>query len=575
MKGLEKARYEAQRSFRKRIAEKETQNPSIIAKVGNGAGTVVVPSRTGWIYVRLHGDNNQLTQAKLGIPLNPAELDDSWVRVRRASPRKASYYVVEQFISSGAGDPTPPLQAHALDPDAGPHTGTLPEAKVVFGDTGHPHSGGAGGKKVSHPDLLGVTAGQHHEEFTPVQHDARDHTAVAPTMDVNELADSEGRLLTGVQKTDLTDGGFTTIHQHAGGGGAADSLQIILTNRTGGERTAGDVVVVDVASDESFTGTVQIGYAGKVFVVAETIANLTGGRVWERGGPFDVKVTGVVERNDGLRTSPTIYRAEAAPSIVGGDVFAIALSPNITGEGTVKAVFLDAIGGGGGGGATIYTSTYGSPPASPVEGDLWLPSDSFYTLRRGPAAWVPWGPIFPMTPPASADFSWVNQGGASIDTTPGGVYLLAPAGAGNNLRIRIKAAPAPPYIITAALLPHKYIQNYAYCGLVWRQSADGKLVAFAYGLSANQLSGDKFTSPTAWSANYFLLTTRPADPLFLRIADDGVNRICSWSADGQHFHPIHTIARTDFLTANQVGFFADANNATYPCGITVLSWKET
>lgn len=352
MRGLEKAKYEAQRSFKRRIAEKETQNPSIIAKVGNGAGTVVVPGRAGWVYIRLHGDDNQLSEAKLGIPLNPAQLNDAWVRVRRASPQKASYYVVEQFISSGAGDPTPPLQAHALDPAAGPHTGTLPEAKVVFGDTGHAHSGGAQGNPIAHPDLEGVTAGQHHQEFTPAQHDARDHTPVAPTMDVSELGDSGGRLLTGAQKTDLTDGGYTTLHQHAGGGGAADSLQIMLTNRTGGERVAGDVVVTDPNNDESFIGTSVQGYQGKVLVVAGTVPDLTGGPCWERGGPFDVKVTGAVARSAGLRTSATIYRAEAAPDITGGGVFAIALSPNISGEGTVKAVFLDAMGGDGGAGTT-------------------------------------------------------------------------------------------------------------------------------------------------------------------------------------------------------------------------------
>jgi hypothetical protein len=108
MRGFEQARYQAQRSFKRRIGEKETQNPAIIAKVGNGAGTVVVPGRPGWIYIRLHGDDNQLAEAKLGIPLNTAELNDAWVKVRRASPRQASYYVLEQFITSSGGDPTPP-----------------------------------------------------------------------------------------------------------------------------------------------------------------------------------------------------------------------------------------------------------------------------------------------------------------------------------------------------------------------------------------------------------------------------------------------------------------------------------
>lgn len=344
MRGLTQAEFQAKRSVKRRIAEKETLNPAVIAKVGNGTGTVVVSGRPGWIHVRLHGDDNQLTDAKLGIPLDTASLDDAWVRVKKASPRKASYYVVQEFVTSSTGNPTPPMSAHPLDPDDGPHTGALTEDDVVFDDAaGHDHQGaGNKGTKVGHPDLLGVTTDQHHPKIHAPAH----KSGGEQPLDVKELVDSEGRLLTGAQKTDLTDGGMTVLHQHAGG--ATASVLITLINRTGGQRTAGDVVVTDPSNDESFVGTAVVGYQGKVLVVGETIADLTGGLCWERGGPFDTKVTGAVDRNDGLRTSATIYRAEAAPSVTGGGVFAVALSPNISGEGTVKAVFLDALGGGGG-----------------------------------------------------------------------------------------------------------------------------------------------------------------------------------------------------------------------------------
>lgn len=215
MRGLEQAKYQAERSFKRRIAEKETLNPAVIAKVGNGAGTVIVPGRSGWIYVRLHGDDNQLTEAKLGIPLDTGSLNDAWVRVKKASPRKASYYVLQEFITSSTGDPAPPMSAHPLDPDDGPHVGTLTEDEVIFDDAaGHDHAGtGNAGKKVSHPDLLGVAADQHHPKIHAPAH----KSGGEQPLDVTELVDSEGRLLTGVQKIDLTDGGLTILHQHAGG----------------------------------------------------------------------------------------------------------------------------------------------------------------------------------------------------------------------------------------------------------------------------------------------------------------------------------------------------------------------
>jgi hypothetical protein len=62
--------------------------------------------------------------------------------------------------------------------------------------------------------------------------------------------------------------------------------------------------------------------------------------------------------------------------------------------------------------------------------------------------------------------------------------------------------------------------------------------------------------------------------MFFRIADDGANRISSISTDGINFRVIHTVARTDFLTADQVGFFVNCQETTWDAGMTLLSWKE-
>jgi len=126
-------------------------------------------------------------------------------------------------------------------------------------------------------------------------------------------------------------------------------------NRTGGQRTANDVVVTHPSADNSFTGTAVEGYAGKILVVAETIESLATGTLWERGGPFDIEVEGAVTWNDGLRTSGTPYLAEAAPSPTGTGVFAIALEQAAAPTGTVSALFLDEVAapGGDGGVTTI------------------------------------------------------------------------------------------------------------------------------------------------------------------------------------------------------------------------------
>lgn len=236
-------------------------------------------------------------------------------------------------------------------------------------------------------------------------------------------------------------------------------------------------------------------------------------------------------------------------------------------------------GGGGGGGATINTGADASKGTG-TSGDLYLPNDGFVAYRSTGSAQVPWGPLYPFTAPVDGDFAWVNQGTASVTTTNGGIYLAAPAGGGNNnARIRKKAAPSTPYTITVAVLPVMRYVNYQECGLCFRESSSGKLHLFALavnsGVAGNLAFVDvsKWTNATTFSAGYTTEQMIGGFPLFLRLADDGANRKCSWSRDGVNFTEVHSVGRTDFLTADEVGFFCSPGNITTDLAMTVLSWK--
>lgn len=245
---------------------------------------------------------------------------------------------------------------------------------------------------------------------------------------------------------------------------------------------------------------------------------------------------------------------------------------------TAADPFVRTSAAGGGGGDSSYTAAYGSRPAASNDGDLFLPNNGVYLERDTGAAWVPWGPLFPFTAPVDGDFSWTNQGGASVVTTQGGIYLLAPANAGASLRIRRKAAPSTPYTITAAFAASILNLSNQRAGLCFRQSSDGKLVIF-YLLATNAaftLQTDKFTNETTGSATYSSIAANAmrGPVVFLRIADNGTNRICSYSTDGQNWIQIHSVGRTDFLTADQVGFFVSEESNSVAAGMTLLSWKE-
>lgn len=230
-----------------------------------------------------------------------------------------------------------------------------------------------------------------------------------------------------------------------------------------------------------------------------------------------------------------------------------------------------------GGGATVYTSAFASPPASPAAGDLWLPSNSFYLLRYSGSAWVPWGPVFPMTAPDDTGFSWVNQGSASVVTTNGGICLVGQVDSTLNVRLRVKTAPSPPYTVTAYLMPRLLDINQHIAGICWRESGTGELGLF--GIDTNGtgvlLDFNNMNSPTSFNSAPFsnLIGTIPSG-IWLRLEDDNTNRKLHWSWDGVNFMQVYSVARTTFLTPNQVGFYVGDTSNTYVPAATLLSWKE-
>jgi hypothetical protein len=228
----------------------------------------------------------------------------------------------------------------------------------------------------------------------------------------------------------------------------------------------------------------------------------------------------------------------------------------------------------------ITTAAYGSRQGAAKAGRLFLPNNGFVIERDTGAAWAPWGPLHAFTAPVDGDFSWDNQGGASVSTTNGGIFLSIPTSGSTSLRSRYKAAPSPAYVITAAFLINFVgINTFDTFGFIW---SDGtKFASFGVGYNTGVTGGyyllsGKWTNSTTYSANYVSVSYQQFGPVvWLRIADDNTNRICSISSDGQNWVAFHSVTRTDFLTPTRVGFGASATNGTYTSGLTLLSWKET
>lgn len=246
---------------------------------------------------------------------------------------------------------------------------------------------------------------------------------------------------------------------------------------------------------------------------------------------------------------------------------------------TLGVKWADAAGGGGN---ATSTGAAGSEPGSPAAGDLYLPNNGLAIERYSGSAWAPWGPIFPLTkPPAAASWSWINQGSCSIADDRGAVLMTVPGTAsGTENRIVKKAAPSVPYTITAAFLASLYPTNYRGFQLVFRESGSGKLASYTFLHNSGDLAlyVRKWSDATTYSADYIANTKvnyLAGGLLWLRIADDNTNRICSVSLDGQHFTTLHSVGRTDFLTADEVGWGGYVQtNGSDTNYISLLSWKE-
>lgn len=237
----------------------------------------------------------------------------------------------------------------------------------------------------------------------------------------------------------------------------------------------------------------------------------------------------------------------------------------------------------------IQRGTNAAQPAATTvsAGTLYAKSDRGYIQRSTGSAWEDFGPANPevraaFTPPVNSDFAWVNQGTSTItDDTDSVVLTGAASGSGVNIVARVKTAPAAPYVITAFLSPMILNKQYNGYGMCFRQSSDGKMHVFhvlCNGVTETPyLISTKYPGPTSAATDYQILYV--ADfPRWWRIADNNTNRIVSISADGVNWVQIHSVTRTDHITANQVGFCISTENAVTPNIAPIVrlsSWAQS
>lgn len=169
----------------------------------------------------------------------------------------------------------------------------------------------------------------------------------------------------------------------------------------------------------------------------------------------------------------------------------------------------------------------------------------------------------------STDFTWVNQGGATVTDQAGTILLTMNAsGAGENIRALTMTAPGTPYVYQAGfqvVLPCGDSGDHCQVYLGFRDSG-GKIVPIAFQASTTegpaQLSVYYMNSPTSFSS-----APRARCPcclvgnmLWLRVEDDGSN-LKFYIGDGVEFILIYSASRTAFMGSGPNAIFWGGNNA--------------
>lgn len=234
----------------------------------------------------------------------------------------------------------------------------------------------------------------------------------------------------------------------------------------------------------------------------------------------------------------------------------------------------DAIIVAGGHGALVGAGPYSSLPGSGTNGEIYHFNGEtpYHKAIHDGTDWVPYYLNYACEPITLGDFSWINQGTATA-TTSGGAILTTVTNDG-QIHALVKSAPATPYTIEGLMYTQYPGGDSGEMGLIWRQSSDGKLIYEVTRPNNDALI--KRDSPSASLSTYVARShIYQYNARWIRLTDNGTNRIVQYSFDGWYWETFHTVSRTDYMTADQVGFFVVNNGGASPVSPSIfLSWKQ-
>ncbi len=203
-------------------------------------------------------------------------------------------------------------------------------------------------------------------------------------------------------------------------------------------------------------------------------------------------------------------------------------------------------------------------------GGLSLTSTSYVPFESSAASMVRVAPASVL-----ALSSWTALNGASGTELPdGSFYLGTAAAAADSIKAYVRTAAADPYSETFAMIPNMLKIDYCSHGAIFRESATGKLMTLTN--FTGSISVDRWTGYTAYASTAINLLDIDCTPRWFRIRNSGATLYFDISAIGSNWVTIHSEAEGSFFTTrpDQIGFFVNANNATWGAATCVTYYKR-
>ena len=205
-------------------------------------------------------------------------------------------------------------------------------------------------------------------------------------------------------------------------------------------------------------------------------------------------------------------------------------------------------------------------------------------------------PAFTVTDPVTdligkvADFTWVNQGGATATDRNSNIFMQAPGDAGDQFRGLFMTAPSTPYEIimgwthVGACGGSGTSSPFPQSELVFRESSTGKMMSIVFMPRADTTETPQRVQVKRMDSNTSFETSTFFNPwqfgqglIWCKIEDDGTNLKFHVGVNGIDFLEVFSQGRTAFLASgpNQVGFGTNpAGSSVYDITIDVAHFGK-